>query len=154
MGIDLKKDRRILRALVNNNFSFADLDRRYEGVDSSTGNIFCPFHENNTSPSAKMYFDEDKEIYTLWCFRETRSFTAFDYVERILCEEKRRYKNVLTFLEAKMSKTELLTQYNHLSKNIEVMDEKSIQKKIDYIDNIYNECDGTVDYIERLYLEE
>lgn len=153
MSIDLRKDRRILKALVNNNFSFADLDKKFEGVDSSTGNIFCPFHENKSSPSAKMYFNEDTNMYTIWCFRESRNFTAYDYVDKILCVEKNKYRDVVTFLEARMNKAEILTQYNNLLKNINSMDEKTIQKKIDYIDNIYVDCENTEEYIERVYLE-
>ena len=152
MAINLKKDRRVLKELVNRNFPFSDLSRRFEGVDSSTGNIFCPFHENNTTPSAKMYYNEDKDIFIIHCFKEGKNFTAFDYVERILCKERKNYKDVLQFLESRMSKTEILSQYNIFSKNLESLDDSRMQKKVDYIDNLFNECESTSEYIERLYI--
>jgi hypothetical protein len=152
MSLDLK-DRRILKSIVNNNFTFSDLSKRFEGVDSSTGNIFCPFHDNSVSPSAKMYYDENRNIFVIHCFKEHRTFTTFDYVDKIVCYQREQYKSVLDFLENNMSKTELITQYKLISKNIELFDDNFAQKKIEYIDNLYNECENTVEYIEKLYTE-
>lgn len=152
MAVKLKKDRRILKLLVNKNFSFADLDRKFEGVDSTTGNIRCPFHENSGKKlQAKMYFREEEEIFVLMCFTEHKTFTAYDFVEKILCEQKGKYKDVLNFLESNLNKAELLSQYEYLSKNLETLDSSSIEKKIEYIDNVFNESNSTSEYIERLY---
>ena len=100
-----------------------------------------------------MYWNEEKNIWVLHCFRDHRNFTTFDYVQLIMCKEREQYKNVLDFLEKNMSKTELITQYKLISRNVELFDDNLIQKKIEYIDNLYNECEDTVEYIEKLYTE-
>ena len=67
---------RTVKNVINDNFTFADLSPRFKGVDSSTGNIFCPFHENHDTPAAKMYWDSEREIWILHCFGEChRNFT-------------------------------------------------------------------------------
>lgn len=45
-------------------------------------NMFCPFHHNVHTPSAKMY--KDKYGWCLYCFNEKRIFTTYDVYERIL----------------------------------------------------------------------
>ena len=45
-------------------------------------NMFCPFHYNVHTPSAKMY--HDKYGWCLWCFNEQRLFTTYDVYEKLL----------------------------------------------------------------------
>jgi hypothetical protein len=54
------------------------------------GNVFCPFHENTNTPSARFYKDED-DIIRLNCFAEHKQFTAFDYVVKILKDNPKKY---------------------------------------------------------------
>lgn len=147
-----KKDRRILRAIINSDFTFADLDPAYQGVDSNTGNIFCPFHDNYNSPAAKMYYDEKRGIQVIHCFKEGRNFTPFDFVERVLCRKRETYKDVENFLEQHYSKEELDQRYSLIRKNAVELGNENFEKKVEYIDNVFNESDSTEDYIERLYL--
>lgn len=43
---------------------------------------FCPFHENENTPAAALYGDEEKE--TLYCFSERKIYTASDVLEKLL----------------------------------------------------------------------
>ena len=142
----------VLREVINQNFTFADLSKKFEGVDSSTGNIFCPFHENHDTPAAKMYWDDVKGIWIIHCFGEChRNFTAYDYVERIFCEKYQKYNSPLQFLKANMPESKLGTQLDFYQKNVsELMEAYENEKKI-YIDNTFAETGNIVDFIEALY---
>lgn len=143
---------RVIKEVVNNNFTFADLSHKYVNVDSSTGNIYCPFHENHETPAAKMYWDDEREIWVLHCFGEChRSYTAYDYVEKILCEKYGKYGSPLHFLKVNMPETSLSMQL-HICKNIVETDfSQSFEKRRDYINNIFDETGNISDFIERLY---
>lgn len=141
----------VLRRVINHNFSFSDLSKRFENVDSSTGNIFCPFHENYTTPAAKMYWDDIQDMWVIWCFSEQRRFTAYDYVDLIMCKEREQYRSPLEFLKANMSSTDLYNQVNLYKSEVDDLTQIAMQAKIDYINNIYAEHENLVDYIEELY---
>ena len=64
----------VIREIINRNFTFADLSKRFEGVDSSTGNIYCPFHENHDTPAAKMYWDDYVEQQGTECAFERENY--------------------------------------------------------------------------------
>lgn len=145
-------NRRVLQEVINSNFTFSDLSKRFENVDSSTGNIFCPFHENHSTPAAKMYWDEIREIWILHCFGEChQSFTAYDYVERILCQQQRKYLNPLEFLRVHMPFNQLYSQIELYKQQSINLTQAAMQDKIDYINNVYAEHENLVDYIEELY---
>ena len=145
-------DWRVLREVINHNFTFADLSKRFEGVDSSTGNIFCPFHDNTETPAAKMYWDEEREIWILHCFGEChRNYTAYDYVNLILCQKYGKYQSPYQFLKLRMPSTQLGSQLEIHQKQVALMEATSIEKKRDYIDNLYNETENIIDFIETLY---
>lgn len=141
----------VLRRVINHNFSFSDLSKRFENVDSSTGNIFCPFHENYTTPAAKMYWDDIQDMWVIWCFSEQRRFTAYDYVDLIMCKEREQYRSPLEFLKANMNSTDLYNQVNLYKSEVDDLTQIAMQAKIDYINNIYAEHENLVDYIEELY---
>ena len=142
----------ILRKIINANFTFADLSPRFIGVDSSTGNIFCPFHENHSSPAAKMYWDEYRELWVIHCFGEChRSFTAYDYVNLVLCQKYEKYKTPLDFLKKHMSVTVLKNQIALYKKDTSELTENAYSKKATYINNVYNDYENFADYIEALY---
>lgn len=142
---------RTIKEVINNNFTFADLSPKYKNVDSSTGNIFCPFHENHDTPAAKMYWDDDKGIWVLWCFSEHRHFTAYDYVAKILCEKYGKYLSPLHFLKCHMAESVLSIQLESYQNQINDLMETSIEKKISYINNIFDETGNITDFIEKLY---
>ena len=143
---------RVIKEVVNSNFTFADLSNRYKNVDSSTGNIYCPFHENHETPAAKMYWDDEKDIWVLHCFGEChRSYTTYEYVEKILCEKYKRYISPLHFLKLNMPETSLSMQLD-ICKNIVDVDLSQLySKKKDYINNVFDETGNISDFIEKLY---
>ena len=147
----IKYDKSVLKEVINKNFTFADLSPKYKDVDSSTGNIFCPFHENHETPAAKMYWDGDKEIWVIWCFTEHRHFTAYDYVELILCEKYKRYLSPLHFLKTNMPETTLSMQLNLYQNQVNEIMEGSFGRKRDYIDSVFAETGNVVDFIEKLF---
>ena len=147
-----KYDKRTIKNVINSNFTFADLSPRFKGVDSSTGNIFCPFHENHDTPAAKMYWDSEREIWILHCFGQChRNFTAYDYVELILCDKYQKYSSPLQFLKANMSEIDLGRMLDDYQKQLSSEMYSSIEKKRDYINNAFYETGNIIDFIERLY---
>ena len=142
---------RVIKEVINNNFTFSDLSKRFENVDSSTGNFYCPFHENHDTPAAKMYWDEVREIWVIYCFSEQRLFTAYDYVDLILCREQEKYKTPLDFLRANMNSSDLYNQIKLYKQQDVDLTQIVLQDKIDYINNVYAKYENLVDYIEELY---
>lgn len=147
-----KRSIRSIKTVLNRNFTFSDLSPRFENVDSSTGNIFCPFHENHSTPAAKMYWDESKGIWVLWCFTEHKHFTAYDYVNLILCEKYQKYKSPIDFLEKNMDKNDLYSQLDFSEKQYEDEVEDNTNNKIEYINRVFAENEKIEDYVEALYL--
>lgn len=144
-------DTEILRQLVNNNFTFGDLSPRFK--NNYNANIFCPFHEHSFQGkgNAKMYYDEEKEIWVLACFVEHRVFTAYDYVDLILCKRQGKYSSVKDFLLQKLDKAEFISSYKSIQKNIDIYKETYYENKCRYIREVASEVEDLVDYIERLY---
>lgn len=141
-----------VKAVIDRNFTFSDLSPRFEGVDSSTGNIFCPFHENHSSPAAKMYWDSEREIWVLHCFGQChRNFTAYDYVDLILCDRYQKYHSPLDFLKKNMPSNELALQLNVFEKKHEEIAESIRVAKEEYINAVAAENDTIEDFIEALY---
>ena len=144
--------RLVLKKVINKHFTFADLSPKFKGVDSSTGNIFCPFHDNHDTPAAKMYWDESREIWVLHCFGQChRNFTAFDYVELILCEKYRKYSSPYHFLKANMDERTLSVQLSVMKDRVKDLVEEDIEEKRVYIDNTFYEEGNIIDFIEKLY---
>lgn len=142
----------VIKAVINKNFTFSDLSKRFENVDESTGNIYCPFHENHETPAAKMYWDENREIWVLHCFGEChRSFTAYDYVNLILCEKYQKYSSPYHFLKVNMPDTTLGLQLEIHQKKINELYDDWFQEKRGYVDNVFCEFDNISDAIEKLY---
>lgn len=145
-------DPRAIKRVINENFTFADLSSRFKGVDSSTGNIFCPFHENTDTPAAKMYWDDERGIWVLHCFGEChRSYTAYDYVNLILCLKYQKYLSPLHFLRLNMPEYKLGNQLELAQKHVNEEMITLIEEKKNYIDNLYVETGNIVDFIEELY---
>lgn len=142
-----------IRAVINRNFTFADLSPRFKNVDSSTGNIFCPFHENHSTPAAKMYWNEEQGIWIIHCFGECHTnYTAYDYVNLVLCEKYQKYKSPLDFLQQNMSREDLYVQIEAYEDQIRYQTDIEENAKIEYISRVADENERTEDYIEALYL--
>lgn len=147
-----KYNREVIKQVINRNFTFADLSPRFKGVDSSTGNIFCPFHDNHETPAAKMYWNDEEEMWVLHCFGEChRSYTAFDYVERILCEKYQKYISPFHFLKLRMPEGQLGMQLELYKKYVDEWMATTIDEKRAYIDNLFVEKGNIIDFIEELY---
>lgn len=148
-----KRSRKSVKAVINRNFTFADLSPRFKNVDSSTGNIFCPFHENHSTPAAKMYWWEEQGIWVIHCFGEChRNFTAYDYVKRILCDQYQKYRNPLEFLKQNMPHDELYMQLDAYEKMKEDQVASEMNVKMEHIMQIAAENENISDFIEALYL--
>lgn len=143
---------RTVKNVINDNFTFADLSPRFKGVDSSTGNIFCPFHENHDTPAAKMYWDSEREIWILHCFGEChRNFTAYDYVNLILCEKYQKYETPLQFLKVNVPDVDLGRILDYYQKQTDEYVTSAIEEKKTYINNVFYETGNIVDFVEKLY---
>jgi len=69
-------DNQIERFIINRYVSMPKLFESL-GIDYRlTGNMFCPFHQNENTPSAHLYGDETG--WRLWCFSEQRMYGAYD----------------------------------------------------------------------------
>ena len=141
-----------IREVINRNFTFSDLSPRFKNVDSSTGNIFCPFHENHDTPAAKMYWNEYKERWEIHCFGEChRSFSAYDYVDLVLCLKYQKYSSPLEFLQKNMDSKELQNQLVFYTKRGAELETSLFEEKVIYINNVAAEAENLVDFIEVLY---
>ena len=78
--IDIGTERYIINRFVSMPKLFDELNIDYN-LQSS---MYCPFHENERTPAAKLYKDE--EGYRLWCFSEGRMFGAWDIYKDYLPE--------------------------------------------------------------------
>ena len=58
-----------------------------------TGNMYCPFHYNVNTPSAKMYHDETG--WVVWCFNEKRIFTTYDVYEKIMGTDPMKFAMII-----------------------------------------------------------
>lgn len=148
-----KYDTKILKKILNKNFTFSDVDEKLNNIEASTSNIFCPFHEHNyRTPSSKIYYNETEDIYVWKCFTgNCGTHTTYDYVKDILIDKYEKYKNIVDFLIQKLGKVEFETKYREYEELTEDYIETALEKKVEYIDNVYNETLNIFDYIERLW---
>ena len=143
---------RVIREVINRNFTFGDVSKKLENVDESTGNIFCPFHENTQSPAARMYWDEDRDMWVLHCFGECHTtYTTYDYVDKILCYKFQKYKSPLDFLKKNMQAGDLKLQLSRASKEGALNISSYNDKVKSYIENVSSNSDTIEEYIETLY---
>jgi len=152
---NLKEDKNILKAIVEMLICFGDVDKNYEGVDVNMGNIYCPFHQaeglgkNEKSPCAKVYYNDKKDINTIYCFNSRKRYTVYDFIE--LVEQKDPY----TFLIENRNISDILPLYESILKGHIKINDDIQERKIMYVDNLFIECQqDTVEYIERLYTGE
>ena len=100
-----------------------------------------------------MYWNEQRQIWILHCFGQChRNFTAYDYVELILCEKYQKYTSPLDFLLKNMDKTKLYNQLDLAEKEYQEELSVFINDRLDYVNKLSEEYEATEDYIEALYL--
>lgn len=148
----LKKDRKMLSFVCNNLFTFGDLSHELKDIDSSMGNIYCPFHpseklgENRNTPSAKVYYNEEKKMYLIKCFTTKRSYYAFNYIKLVLDEDPYNY------LLENRNTSQILEVMDLIDKGHIILDSGSLEDYKIWINNLYEEVDGnTVEFVEKIY---
>lgn len=150
----MQDDPKILREIVEQTFSFEDLNpRRFNLNVMLNSNQFCPFHDNRNTPASKAFMDDDKGIVVLWCFTEQRRYTAYDYVNLIMVRKQKLYPSVKDFLIQKLGEQKFDELYSLVEQNVAIDNETMAEQKRIYIQNLYNEYDNVTDFIEHLYLE-
>lgn len=83
----------LARFLLNYYVDMFDLLKRLNYHPKDVNNMFCPFHHNVHTPSAKMYKDEYG--WVLWCFNEHRIYTTYDVYEILLGLDPMKAANVI-----------------------------------------------------------
>ena len=146
-------DRYILKKIINRNFSFHDLAPKVFPQLRHGAGLFCPFHENSRTGTmqARLYYNEDEDMFYLYCYAEGKAFTAFDYVNLILCKNKQIYTNPKEFILSKIAMNEFIALYNLYKKQKAEEAESQFKRKCRWIDNVYADTGNIVDYIEKLY---
>lgn len=148
------EDRQVLKKIVNQNFTFGDFNKYLNNTYNS--NVYCPFHEHSYQGkgNAKLYFNEEENMWVLHCFVKCGTLTTYDYVERILVQREHKYNSVYDFLVESLGTAEFLAQYKGVKANLDILEENEYQAKKKYIMNVYDCYDNVTDYIEALYTEE
>lgn len=147
------QDKQVLKKLVNKNFSLGDFNKYLNNTYNA--NVYCPFHEHSYQGkgNAKMYYDEEEDIWVLHCFVKCGTLTAYDYVDRILVQREGKYRSVYDFLIQKLGNNEFLEKYKEAESQIDYLNETEYAEKKKYIMNVYDEYDNVTDFIESLYTE-
>ena len=68
--------------LINRYFSMPKLFDSLGIEYRVNANMFCPFHQNENTPSAHLYSDENG--YRLWCFSENRMYGAWNIYKEFI----------------------------------------------------------------------
>lgn len=151
--VDKSEEYRIAREIVEQTFTWGDLNPKYRDMSSAAGNQYCMFHPNHHSPSGKFYEDEERDILVFHCFAERKTFTTYDYVDLILCKQNQDYKDVWHFLITELGVEEVSEMITLIKKKMIIGDNSLLDKKIEYITNTYNKYDNVTEFIDSLYSE-
>ena len=73
-------DQRFKKYVINRIVTLPSI-LKYAGLNNYHYNskVYCPFHANNNTPSAKIYHDEAGN--RLWCFAEQKMYKPADVIE-------------------------------------------------------------------------
>ena len=149
----MNDDPNILREVVEQTYDLTDLCPRYGTAVVGATNVLCVFHDNRNTPSAKLYIDEDKGITVLHCFAEHKTYTSYDYVDNILVLRRHQYLSVQDYLIKNLGEQRFNELYTLAEQEAYLENETLLEQTIEYIDNLYNEHDNVIDFINCLYLE-
>lgn len=139
------------RYIIEQNFPLNELVPEYNGLTQNTANVYCVFHPNYSSPSAKLYWDDEKDILVLHCFSEHKTFTAYDYVNQVLCYQKGLYKDPTDYIIRNIPEEELKEVLKLAEFNFDDLEGNMFENRLRYITNLYNELDDTNEFINQLY---
>lgn len=151
--VDRAEEYKIAREIVEQTFTWGDLNPKYRDMSSAAGNQYCMFHPNHHSPSGKFYEDEERDILVFHCFAERRTFTTYDYVDLIMCKQDQEYKDVWDFLIKELGVDEVSEMIDLVRKKMSIADSSLLEKKVEYITNVYNKYDNVIEFIDSLYSE-
>lgn len=76
--IDLQTEKYIINKYISMTKQFDQLDIDYR----INGNMLCPFHQNENTPAAHLYADDNG--YRLWCFAESRMYGSWDVYKQYM----------------------------------------------------------------------
>ena len=96
---------------------------------------------------------EKKDIVVLWCFTEQRRYTVYDYINLIIVRQWKKYSSVYDYLIRHLGEQKFNEFYSLVEQGIQLEEESLLEQTIEYIDNLYNEHDNVIDFINCLYLE-
>ena len=146
-------DKYILYKIIDYKYTFHDLSPKLFPQLREGAPMYCPFHENSHTGTmqARIYFNEEKNLWYLHCYAEQKNFYAHDFVNLIMIRERQQFKSVKDFLQSRMGKEEFQSLYTLFKQKKQALMESQFKKKCAYIDNVYNEKGNTIDYIEALY---
>ena len=149
----MRDDIRVLREIVEQTFDLTEVCPRYGREVVGATNVFCVFHDNKNTPSAKLYLDEERGITVLHCFAEHKTYTSYDYIDKILVQQKHKYQSVQDYLIKNLGEQKFNELYTLAEQEAYLENETLLEQTIEYIDNLYNEHDNVIDFINSLYLE-
>ena len=113
---------------------------------TSTSNVLCPFHDNTSSPAAKIYTDENG-ISRLFCFAESKTYSSYHYIKLILEKDPIEY----IMIKKDLTKKQIHDIINSEAFEIEMQElDITIQETIE---NIWADSEGDLTtFIDNLYL--
>ncbi len=111
---ELEQDYKFVRFIINRVVPFSYILKKLGHSDNIGGGIFCPFHDDENHPSAKVYRDRDGD--RLWCFSENKMFRPADAIRLKLL--KTSYSTVFNGIWSRLPEhrqEELLKDYEEFS---------------------------------------
>lgn len=143
----------ILNRIINYKFTLQDVAPKVFPQLIENKGMYCPFHESSHTGTqhARIYYDDERNIWYMHCYVCNKNYYASDYVNRILVKEKQLYHSAKEFILSKINQEEFISLYNLFQERQKERVETSFQRKCDWIDSVFVETGNTLDYIERLY---
>ena len=96
------------------------------------GTIYCPFHSNQNTPSAKIY--RDPNGYKLWCFSEQHMYDVYDCYTILLHMNPH---DIFEYLWSRISEQDKL----YFTQN-----QQNYQQDIDWIEPLKKFKSGSINY--------
>lgn len=113
---------------------FYSLFKKDGNAPRQNGLVFCPFHDNFRTPSAKLFKDDDAE--KLWCFSENKMYSLADYYTKL---QGYKLEDVFNYVWGKITDDEK-EQYTNL------FGDYSYEVKVDDIEKYTRFKNGEIDY--------
>lgn len=78
---NLIEDKRFVRYVIDKCITCHKMMSLMEERPTYDHNVYCPFHDNTQSPSARLYKNKDGSD-TLFCFSEHRTYRSSDFITK------------------------------------------------------------------------